>query len=319
MAVFYKGKKTGWFIPGMNGNINLDPAKFHPDMLPARFINMSADETLMRIPELENRIHVRKDGYVELILEYHYDKEAGQSRNKKVIIGSEASQILPGMMKANDNYNNLFDGRGRLYNDPMKKEPEPAAEQPQLPEQAKQQNSPPKQTEKPKAAETKQQPKKPGPEGKPTSNISNEDLQQKMRELKLREIQQNQRERELDAWQQELDEKEKDLYFQAADADKDHIRLLSYILDSYKDTINIQAKKKPDAPMTKKQIQTINQILSELKTFFTGCETEHLLHLAEEPDPANDKPGTTNGEMALLLSAYQYTIHAYKYDELRTK
>lgn len=315
MAVFFKGKKTNWFIPGMNGNINLDPAKFHPDMLPQRCIHKGTDETLMRIPELQNRIHVRKDGYVELILEHHYDKEAGQSRNKKVLIGSNASEILPGMMTANDNYFDLFDGRGRLYNDPMKKEPELDIQQSQVPEQDRLQQT--EQTEKPKQAETKQQPNQPKPEGKPTSSISNEDLQQKMRELKVKEIQLNKREKELDAWQQELDEKEKDLYFQAADADKDHIKLLAYILDSYKDTIDIQAKKKPDAPMTKKQIQTINEILSELKNFFSGCETDYLLHLAEEPD--NDNPGTTNGEMALLISAYQYTINAYRYDELREK
>ena len=91
------------------------------------------------------------------------------------------------------------------------------------------------------------------------------------------------------------------------------------MLESYQETVGQQAKKKPDAPMTPKQIRTINELLSELRTILAGCETEDYLHLAEEPDPTTNTPGTTNGEMALLLSAYQYTLHAYRYGGLRKK
>ena len=36
MAVFYKGQRVLWTIPGIdpNSNINLDPASFRPEMLP---------------------------------------------------------------------------------------------------------------------------------------------------------------------------------------------------------------------------------------------------------------------------------------------
>ena len=340
MAVYYKGQRMPWFIPGMKSGeeINLDPATFDPSMLPQGRIDMGKDLTMIRIPDVPNRIRIRKDGYVELILETHYDKDTKQSRNKKVIIGTDQSDFLPGMMTPNDNYHNLFDGRGRLYDDPMKKKPIPNGE------------GQPNHTDQPNAAEqgTKEQPEEnkeskttkelkeikgspkstnhSKPEGKPTDTNTNADLQQTLQALKQKEIQLKEkeseltrRERELTEWEQELEKKEEDLFFEAEDADKDHIKLLSYILDSYKETIDHQAKKKPDAPMTQKQIQTINQILSELKAFFTGCEIDNLLHLAEEPDPATNTPGTTNGEMALLFSAYQFTINAYKFDELRNK
>lgn len=349
MAVYYKGQRMPWFIPGMKSGeeINLDPATFDPSMLPQGRIDMGKDLTMIRIPDVPNRIRIRKGGYVELILETHYDKDTKQSRNKKVIIGTDQSDFLPGMMTPNDNYHNLFDGRGRLYDDPMKKKPIPNGEgrpnhtdQPNAAEQgAKEQPEKNKESQTTKGPKTNKEPKESKdskespqapnqskPEGKPTDTNINADLQLKLQilakkeiQLKEKESELNKRERELTDWEQELEKKEEDLFFEAEDADKDHIKLLSYILDSYKETIDHQAKKKPDAPMTQKQIQTINQILSELKEFFTGCETDNLLHLAEEPDPTTDTPGTTNGEMALLLSAYQFTINAYKFDELRNK
>lgn len=326
MAVFYKGNRVRFFIPGLKEgeNINLDPATFRPEMLPKRQIRMDGDHTLLPIPVLPGRIRTRKDGYVELILESHYDKEAGQSRNKKVVIGRDNSDFLPGMMSPNDNYYNLFDSHGRLFDDPMKqpeadRQTEAAENQSSVPRTPEPQQTTPQHTVPTRQPETAAQPKPPKPEGKPTDNAKELELLKRNSELTEREIQLNQRERELDAWQKQLEEKEVDLYFQAEDTEKDHIKLLSYILDSYRETIEHQARKKPDAPMTPKQIRTINEILSELKAFFAGCETDSLLHLAEEPDPAAGIPGTTNGEMALLLSAYQFTINAYRYNELRNK
>lgn len=327
MAVYYKGQRMPWFIPGTKSGeeINLDPATFDPRTLPQGRIDVSADTSLIRIPTLPGRIRTRKDGYVELILESHYDREAGQSRNKKVVIGTDESGFLPGMMTPNDNYHNLFNGKGQLYDDPMKRSPE--AEPPQ------EADSQPTETTEPRLSQTSPNPQtqpkaasQTRPEGTPTDTNINQELQQLAKALEEKRIrlmdkeyELNQRERELNAWKEQLEKKEEDLFFQAEDTDKDHIKLLSYILDSYKETISQQARKKPDAPMTPKQIRTINEVLGELKPFFAGCETDSLLHLAEEPDPTTDNPGTTNGEMALLISAYQYTINAYQYDELRKK
>ena len=331
-----------WLIPGLKEteNINLDPATFRPEMLPKRSIRTGRDQTLVAIPTMPGRVRSRKDGYVELILETYYDKETKQSRNKKVIIGRDDSAFLPGMMTPNDNYYDYFNGQGRLFNDPMKQPlPQQTEAADKEPNQTEQKTEATQHTEatdkqsKPTEQQTKttRQPKSPQqpkastqlnqlkPEGKPTDNTKELELLKKKQELTEREIELNQRERELDAREKRLEEKEEDLYFQAEETDKDHIKILSYILDSYKDTIEHQARKKPDAPMSPKQIQTINEILSELKDFFTGCETDNLLHLAEEPDPATGASGTTNGEMALLISAYQFTINAFQYDELRNK
>lgn len=320
-------------------DINLDPATFDPRVLPQGRIDTGGDTSLIRIPTLPGRIRIRKDGYVELILESHYDREAGQSRNKKVVIGTDDSGFLPGMMTPNDNYHNLFNGRGQLYDDPMKHSPEEDAKGTPSPNEQPDQNPKAQATQaarntsgpqNPQTASNHQiQPKATSqsrPEGTPTDTNINQKLQQlakaleeKRIRLRDKEYELNQRERELNAWHEQLEKKEEELFFHAEDTDKDHIKLLSYILDSYKETISQQARKKPDAPMTRKQIRTINEVLGELKPFFAGCETDSLLHLAEEPDPTTDNPGTTNGEMALLISAYQYTINAYRYDELRKK
>ena len=77
-------------------------------------------------------------------------------------------------------------------------------------------------------------------------------------------------------------------------------------------------------PMSLTEIQTVNELLSEIRTLFKGCETEDYLKLAEEPDPQNTdsedpNPGTTYGQMAMLLQAYHYTIEAYRYDKLYYK
>ncbi len=115
------------------------------------------------------------------------------------------------------------------------------------------------------------------------------------------------------------EKQEAKITFKKAEETGDHIKLLSNVLDSYADTIQQQAKRKPDAPMSLKQIRTINEVLSELRDFFTGSESDHLLHLAEEPDEKTDTPGTTNGEMALLISAYQITANTYQYGKLRPR
>ena len=125
MAVFYQGQRVPWTIPGMKPgeSINLDPANFHPDMLPEhRILQGNGQPPLVMIPRLPGRISIRKDGYVELILSRRYDPEAKQTRNKKVIIGKDISGFLPGMMFPNDNYDNLFNVRGELFRDPMKEE-----------------------------------------------------------------------------------------------------------------------------------------------------------------------------------------------------
>lgn len=288
------------------------------------------NDTLIPIPRMEGRITKRKDGYIELILERHYDREARQTRNRKTIIGQDFG-ILPGMMIPNDNYYELFDAHGCLNNDPMK-----AEEQPEEPYQKEEQTAEPTEqtktdskteqpTEPTKAhSETEQQhPRQPTQEDKtmPEDNLKEREraLQDKDVQLRLREIALKQMEAALIEKEQDLKRQEEKLYIKKESEDTDHIKLLDHLLDRYIETVQHQAKRKPDASMTQKQIQTINEVLSELKDFFTGSESDNLLHLAEEPDPDHDIPGTTNGEMDLLLSAYHITLSAFLYSSLRAK
>lgn len=336
MPVFYRGKRMSWYIPGMDPreNINLDPQTFNPDMLPGNEIRQGGDaKPLAKIPRIPGRISIRKDGYVELIISRYYDKEAKQSRNRKEIIGSAASDILPGMMMTNDTYYEYFDIHGNLVNDPMKKEAqetEKPAEEPFQTEESFEQEL--QQAEKvPQQAEVKPKPKPIIPqqqlqqtrqnqtEEKPTEPNIDEVLRRKEQDLKNLNATIRKRQKELEELDEEIEDRKEELYFQTQDVQKEHIRLLSYILDHIMDTVKVQAAKKPGVPMSLKQIRSINEILSELKEFFTGCETEDYLHLAEEPDPDNDNPGTTNGEMAILLGPYQYTISAFLNNYLHNK
>lgn len=345
MAVYYKGQRVSWLIPGMKSreDISLDPKNFDPHLLPQRRIELDQDHTLVIIPDIPNRISTRKDGYIELILERHYDKEAKQSRNRKVIIGSDASGFLPGMMQANDNYFDLFDARGKLYHDPMQeeerreqnKQPNPSArtEHTAIQTNNKAGNKPKYEPDdKPKQTHTenlttqtdrlppKNQREQPAQtEGKKTDNDREEKLLRREREAIRKDAELKQKEQELQAWEEELERQQDEILLQISETERDHIKLLSYMLDSYIDTVDHQARRKPDMPMSKKQIRTINELLSELRDFFANSETESYLHLAEEPDEASDTPGTTNGEMALLLTAYRYTTTAYLCNDLRKK
>ena len=109
--------------------------------------------------------------------------------------------------------------------------------------------------------------------------------------------------------------------FAANDKLKQHLRFLDNILDSHAVTVKEMAKKKPGLLMSKRQIQTINEIMEEIREYFSTSSAAEYLHLAEEPqeEDLENHPGTTYGEMALLLSAYRYTMHAYECGHLYMK
>jgi len=100
--------------------------------------------------------------------------------------------------------------------------------------------------------------------------------------------------------------------------EKAHIELLNDFLENYIDSVREQAKRRPDGLMRLTQIRAINEILDELRNYFAGSESERYLHLAEEPreDDLEHHPGTTYGEMDILLTAYRWTVHAFRYKSL---
>ena len=321
MPVFHKGTRVPWIIPGADPDayINLDYDTFTPDLLPKGKIIMG-DDSLVRIPQIKNRITKRKDGYIELVIDRYYDKESQQTRNHKKIIGQECG-FLPGMMTPNDNYYDFFDGQGLLYNpgplteEGTKDEEEDQAKESQTKQSRTLQQNKETERKKPKARTT---------EEPATSNTKDEEIRKKEKALAEREQAVREKEwelkkleKELYEWQEELEAEKEKLYITAQEGEKDHINLLHKILRDYIIVNEKQANKKPNQPMTQKQIQTINELLRELKDFFKDSETENYLHLAEEPDETTDNPGTTNGEMALLLYAYDKTTSTFLYHGLR--
>ena len=102
-----------------------DPQRdFDPDKLKNGWIELGPETIVARIPNVPGRISRRKtqkDDYIEFIVERSYDREKRQTRNKKVIIGTDFSHIFPGMMIVNECYHDYFTNQGVLVFDPMKK------------------------------------------------------------------------------------------------------------------------------------------------------------------------------------------------------
>ena len=350
MYVYFNGKRVSWYIPGVDPDqtVKLDTATFTPKMLPKGRIEQGGNSPPpIVIPDVPNRISTRKDGYIELILSRHYDKEAHQSRNKKVIIGQDASGFLPGMMFPNDNYFDHFDHSGRLINDSMQaeetngqteeeadektKEATKAKAAAEAKEKGKTEPTDPKTESRMMNKETEHQ-EHTQPEHKPQSNpqsqpkpqpqptpVTDEALTAREQAIQQKETELAKKAQKLLSIQQQLAQVQEQQLMEQNEALRNHVYLLNRILEDYIDAIEQQVKRKPDTPMSLKQIRTINEILRELRDIFTGSESDPFLHLAEEPDPDHDNPGTTYGEMNLLLSAYHVTANAFHYGELRKK
>ena len=70
--------------------------------------------------------------------------------------------------------------------------------------------------------------------------------------------------------------------------------------------------------MKQTQIRHINEILQEIREMLAGSNASRCLHLAEEPreDDLEHYPGTTYGEMDILLNAYGWAMSACRYNRL---
>ena len=340
-----------------------DPKTFDADKFEGNFIEMSDDLVFAKVPKIEHRIFIRqpderhRTAYVEFIADRWYDREAGQSRNTKVIIGTDYSAVYPGMMKVNDHYYDYFNNRGKLFNDPLQKRRE--QEEKEQKEQEKE-AEPPEETGEPVEPETEvpekpEESETPKPGQRETSPLSHEvgqretspvsqertmdeireDLLKKEKALeeKIREAEaERQRLKELrveaEEALKEADEARRNLdsvrmvrIVQMKEAEKQHMNYLQSLLDNYSSAVQDQAKRKPDSFMTQNQIRTINRILIELKTLFEDSDAGEYLELGVEPRQDGDQfiPGTTYGEMNLMLSAYNYALERYRYNELYEK
>ena len=258
--------------------------------------------TLAKIPKIPGRITFRnrKNGnyvtrYVEFVLERVWDREKHQSRNRRIIIGIDVSHIYSGMMIINDKYHQFFDTQGRMIYVPPRPEPEETAELPEKPEAV--------QTERSRPEES---PPDTSDAGLPDdeSDAAPDEGEESVNDQDLRETQENEEDPELQASIRENRRR------------NDRLEFLNDLLLQYKDTIDEQAKRRPDKLLSLYQIRRTNELLGELKSFFSGCDTEEYLRLAEEPDEAKGIPGMTYADMALLLSSYYCTLFSYRMGRL---
>lgn len=140
-----------------------------------------------------------------------------------------------------------------------------------------------------------------------------------LKELRKREQALEAREKELNKQEKELESRRTVYQIKMDEAIRDHITFLRDILDDHKTIVEAQAKRRPDKPMSVRQIRTINEPLQELRDLFKGSEAEDLLHLADEHEADNPDSCTTYGEMTLLLNAYSSMLNSFSNGKLRTK
>lgn len=327
MPIIDKRGRNNWYnsIPISNQreayNPFLDP-NVDVDTLEVNEVRQSHDSTIAKIPKLEHRIIRRTEGsstHVLFLVDEWYDQEKGQMRNKKVDIGTDLGALLPKRMIVNkDNYYKYFNTHGRLINDPLKKRREQKAK-----EEAARREADAAERTASAQKETLEETETILPE--PEEERSMDEIKaaliekEKLLDEKLKQAEEGLK--ELEESKKVLDELQDVRMLALQEKEKAHIDLLNEFLESYIDSVREQAKRRPDGLMRLTQIRAINEILEELRNYFAGTEAENYLLLAEEPreDDLEHHPGTTYGEMDILLTAYRWTVHAFRNNHLYEK
>ena len=95
----------------------------------------------------------------------------------------------------------------------------------------------------------------------------------------------------------------------------------NFIIRQYSSAVEAMKSFKPLFPNQMQVFRMVNEILKELKYYFETSSAADYLHLAEEPreDDLEHHPGTTYGEMSLLLDAYDSVLTAFRLDRLYAK
>jgi len=345
MPIIDKRDRNNWYnsIPISNQreayNPFLDP-NVDVDTLEINEVRQSYDTKIAKIPKIKHRIFRRTEGsstHVIFLVDEWYDQEKGQMRNKKVDIGTDLGGFLPGRMIVNkDNYYKYFNIHGQLINDPLKKRRDQKAKEEAAKKEAEavaRMEAEATARREAEAAEQAASVQKETIEETGTETILPEQEEErsvdeikaaliekeKLLDEKLKQAEEGLK--ELEENKKVLDELQDVKVLALEEKEKAHIDLLNEFLESYIDSVREQAKRRPDGLMRLTQIRAINEILDELRNYFAGSESERYLHLAEEPreDDLEHHPGTTYGEMDILLTAYRWTVHAFRYKSLYTK
>ncbi len=341
MPIVDKRDRNNWHnsIPvydPLKGNPLAD-SNFSIEKMEGNELNFGGKSIIAKIPEIKGRIfRDNKSGNgtsIVLLTDRYPDLDnPGRIRHDRVVIGTELFGRFAGLMAANDRYHEYFDTEGNLVYDPLQRRKEREAREAE--KKAKREAQ--RETQNPKAAAEQEknqktertEPKTDNAEKERTVDEIRESLLKKEKILKqqLQELTQKQQEaderlQQLEEAKEELDSLIEERQYEIQERDAAHLALLDNILDSYFTTVKEQAKRRPDTLMRLTQIRTINEILKELREWFAGTEAEDYFHLAEEPweDDLEHHPGTTYGEMAILLSAYTHTIYACRHRKLYWK
>ena len=144
MTFVRKGDRRNWYntipVQGEDRRFKPHPDTFDIDKLQENEIDYGNGTVMAKIPMIEGHIYRRADKdrnniYIELVLGRTFDKEKQQGRNSRVIIGTDASGLFPGMMVINKNYRQYFDREGRIINEELK---QTLAEEARIKEEKKQ-------------------------------------------------------------------------------------------------------------------------------------------------------------------------------------
>lgn len=357
MPIVDKRDRNNWYnsVPvydPLKGNPLMDP-NFSIEKMEGNELNFGGKSIVAKIPEIKGRIfRDNKSGNgtsIVLLTDRYPDPDnPGRIRHERVVIGTELFGRFAGLMAANDKYHEYFDTNGNLVYDPLtrrkereareaeKKAAKEAAEEAQRKAAKEGRKEAERKTQSPKAAAKQEEHQETGRTEKKTDIAEKERTVDEIRESllkkekllkqQLQELAQKQQEadeklQQLEEAQEELDSLIEERKYEMQERAAAHLSLLDNILDSHFTTVKEQAKRRPDALMRLTQIRTINEILKELREWFAGTEAEDYLHLADEPreDDLEHHPGTTYGEMAILLSAYTHTIFAVRFRKLYWK
>ena len=322
MPIINKYDPNNWYnsIPRNDQpkhNPLLDP-DFDVSQMEENEIEQGNGLILAKIPQIEGRIRQQDDeenDITQIIFLADSWLDGEGNHTEEVPIGEAVFGKFKGLMVANEHYHEYFDTKGQLYNDPLQRRKEregrEAGERPtdKVPDE--------QDSEEPTVDEIRAALLETG------KRLQEKEVKLQRKEKQLNELLQQTKEdlQKLRILQEEQKEMKEARRVSMQEKEKAHIRLLNNILGSYINTVKDMAKRKPDILMRETQIRTINEVLTELKGFFTGSEAEDYLHLAQEPreDDLEHYPGTTYGEMAILLSAYEWTISAFQKDYLYAK
>jgi hypothetical protein len=257
---------------------------------------------LARIPKIEGMItrHKKKtvngvQRYIDLVLDRHYDKEKKQSRNTRVVIGTDISHIYPDMMLTGKRYHEFFDTNGNLLPqylpDTLKEEKKKKTQEDE--NMAEENNTEMYPEEKSTENEAKNENIAPASAGSTAHSeaVSNGAISTTPEAYSPESEEERQRKQQKHT--------------------KDWLNTLRNMLYGYKDVIDEQAKRRPYYPVTGYMVRKINDLLVVLRTLFAPFEGSEFLGFAEEPDPKDPNKGTTFADMAILLSSYDVLFSSY--------